>query len=133
MIFSSPWFRERPTPRLRRREGVEHLHRDRGEGVRVVVDLDRVHVCLLLFPVEALDVVLRAFVEVNRFLVQQDWRGELIHLADDLGSRMRGVDDHDVVRRDAAEVDLVGRKSLPAPEPPTSRTRSRTILFEQLE
>ena len=90
-------------------------------------------VSLLLLPVQALDVVLRTFVEVDRLLVQQDRRGELIHLADDLGSWRRRVDDHHVVRCDAPEVDLVRRESLPAPEPTASRARSGTILFEQLE
>jgi hypothetical protein len=49
--------------------------------------------------------------------MQQHRRRELVHLADDLRSRLRGVDDHNVVGGDPAQVDLVGGKCLTAPEP----------------
>ena len=61
-------------------ERFEDLDRDRCEGVGVVVDLDWADVCLLLIPVEPIDVVLRAFVQQHRC-------GELVHLADHLRSR----------------------------------------------
>ena len=59
----------------------------RRERVGVVVDLDRADVRLLLLPVEPVDVVLRALVEVDGLLVEQDRGGELVHLADDLRAR----------------------------------------------
>jgi hypothetical protein len=53
-------------PALKR---FEHLDADRQVRVGVVVDLDRPDVGLLLLPVDAIDVVLQAFVQVDRFLV----------------------------------------------------------------
>ena len=114
-------------------ERIEHLHSHRRERIGVVVDLDRPHVSLLLVPVQAVDVELRAFMQVDRLLVEQHRGGELVHLADDLRSRMRRVDDHDVVGQDPAQVHLFGRESLPAPEPPPGGPRGGAVLLEQLQ
>ena len=118
---------------IRTGERVEHAHRHRCERIRVVVDLDGVHVCLLLVPVETLDVVLRALVQIDGLFVQEDRRRELVHLADDLGSRLRGVDDDDVVGRDAPQVHLFRRKCLPAPEPAARGARRRAVLLEHAQ
>ena len=67
---------------VRAREGVQHLHGHRRKCVGVVVDLDRPHICLLLIPIEPVDVELSAFVEVNRLFVEKDRSGELVHLAE---------------------------------------------------
>src|SRR5713101_3730432 len=81
----------------------------------------------------ASEVVLRTFVEIDGFLVQEHRRRELVHLADDRRARLRGVDDDDVVGGDAPEVDLFGGKRLAAPEPATRGSRGGSVLFENPE
>ena len=112
-------------------ERVEHLHGHRCERVGVVVDLDGPDVGLLLVPVESVDVILRAFVEIYGLFVKQHRCSELVHLADHRWAGLRGVDDHDVVGEDAAQVHLLGRESLPAPEPPPARSRRRAVVLKQ--
>ena len=115
---------------MRAVKGVEHLHGHRCQRVGVVVDVDGTDVRLLLIPVQPIDVVLRALMQVHGLFVQQHRRGELVHLADDLRARLRRVDDHDVVGEDAAQVHLLGRKGLAAPEPATRRSGRRTVFLE---
>src|SRR6266849_10693089 len=81
----------------------------------------------------AIDVELRTLLEIDRFLVQEHGRRELIHLADDRRPWLRGVDDDDVVGGDAPEVDLLGGKRLTAPEPAAGGARRGTVLFENPE
>src|SRR5713101_8201001 len=81
----------------------------------------------------ASEVVLRTFVEIDGFLVQEHRRRELVHLADDRRPRLRRVDDDDVVGGDAPKVDLLGGKRLAAPEPATCRPRCGSVLFEDPE
>ncbi len=65
--------------------------------------------------------------------MKQDRRGELVHLPDHLRSRMRRIDDHNVVSEDPAEVHFLRGKSLPAPEPATARSRRGAVLLENLQ
>src|SRR5216684_5533299 len=91
------------------------------------------HVGLLLVPVQPIDVELRALMEVDGFLVQQDGSRELVHLADDGWPRLRGIDDHDVVGGDASQMNLFGGKRLAAPEPPPRGSGGGAILFEKAQ
>jgi hypothetical protein len=63
------------SPPLRRvRERLEHLQVDGEIRIRVVIDVDLADVGLLLVPVEPVDVVLLAAVEVDRLVVNQQRR-----------------------------------------------------------
>ena len=64
-------------------ERLERLERDRQQRLRVVVDVDRLHVGSALLPVEAFDVVLARLVDVDGVVVDQHGCGEQVHLADD--------------------------------------------------
>src|SRR5438105_407883 len=118
---------------VRTRERVQHLHGHRRKGVGVVIDLDRPDVRLLLLPIEPVDVELRPFMQVDGLFVEEDRSGELVHLAEDLRTRMRGVDDDHVVRSDSPEVYLLGGKGLAAPEPPPCGAGCGAVLLKNLQ
>src|SRR2546429_4238820 len=67
-------------------ERLQDFDADGQVGIGVVVDLDRPDVRLLLLPIQPVDVVLGAFVEVYGFFMQIDLGRELVHLADDAGA-----------------------------------------------
>ncbi len=76
---------------------VEDLQGDPEVGIGVVVDVHPPDVGLPFGPVEPVDVVLDALVEVDGLLVQEEGSGEEIDLADD-PVRVRGrVEDDDVL------------------------------------
>jgi hypothetical protein len=114
-------------------ERLEDLDLNGEVGVGVVVDLNRSHVGLLLVPVQPFDVVLRAVLEVDRLVVQEDRRRELISLSDHLGPRPGDVDDHDVVGVEPAQRDALGRECLARPVPAASGAAAHAVLLEQLQ
>ena len=120
--------------RLRRPalEGLEHLDADREVGVRVVVDLDRPHVRLLLFPIEAIDMVLHPFVEIDRLFVQKDLGGKLVHLPDHAGAA-GDVDNHDVVGVGTAQAHAFRGEGVRAPVPGFPGLVDGAILLEDAE
>ena len=65
-------------------EALEDLELHRELGVRVVVDGDRSDVGLLVVPVEVLDLVLLAAMDVDRVLVDEQRGARAVALADDL-------------------------------------------------
>ena len=54
---------------------------------------------LALLPVEPVDVVLNALVDVDRLLVDEEGSGEQVDLAEDAVPVAGRVDDHDVLGR----------------------------------
>ena len=80
-------------------EDLEHLERDAQVGIGVVVDVGARDVGLAFVPVQAVDVVLHALVDVDRLLVDQQGSGEQVDLAEHAVSVAGGVDDDDVLRR----------------------------------
>ena len=120
---------------LRRRaagERLQHFDADREVGVRVVVDLDRPHVRLLLFPIEAIDMVLHPFVEIDRLFVQKDLSGKLVHLPDHAGAA-GDVDNHDVVGVGTAQAHAFRGEGVRAPVPGFPGLVDGAILLEDAE
>ncbi len=56
-----------------------------ADGVGVVIHVDAFHVGFALIEIEALDVVLLALVEIDRFGMDRGERGREIHFADHFG------------------------------------------------
>ena len=96
-------------------EDLEHLERDAEVGIGVVVDVGARDVGLALVPVEAIDVVLHALVDVDRLLVHEQRRREEVDLAQDAVPVAGGVDDDHVLRRAGAQAEVAGREVLVAP------------------
>ena len=96
-------------------EDLEHLERDAEVGIGVVVDVRPGDVGLALLPVEPIDVVLDALVDVDRLLVDEERRREEVDLAEDAVPVAGRVDDHDVLRRAGAQAEVAGREVLVAP------------------
>ena len=96
-------------------EDLEDLERHAEVRIGVVVDVGARDVGLALVPVEAVDVVLDAGVDVDRLLVDEQWGGEEVDLAEDAVPVAGGVDDDDVLRRAAAQAERAGGEVLVAP------------------
>ena len=131
--MTSPWTRLPPSAVVRG-EDVERLQRHRPVGVGVVVDIDLADVGLPLAPVELVDVVLDAVVQVDRLGMDEHLRREQVRLADDPRPIRRGVDDHDVLRGRGPQADLRRREVLRAPvPPPVARLADVALLADERE
>ena len=115
-------------------ENVERFQRHRAIRLRVVVDVDTADIRLALVPIEAVDVELRRFVEIDRVLVHDRLGREQVHLADDARPVGRRVDDHDVLLGGGPERNLRGGEVLARPIPaPVARLADMPLLPEERE
>src|SRR5206468_12149810 len=73
-----------------------------ADGVRVVVDVDALHVCFALLEIEMFDVLWLAAVAVDGCFVQKTKCAWKIHFADSRG-RDGGIDDHGNIAGDGPE------------------------------
>ena len=119
---------------LGRVEDVEHLQGDAEVRIGVVVDVRAGDEGLPLIPVEDVDVVLHALVDVDRLRVHEERRGEQVDLAEDAVAVAGRVDDDDVLRGARAEAEVAGRKVLVAPVVAVVlRSPDPAVLLEHVE
>src|SRR2546429_2852364 len=85
-----------------------------ADGVRVVVDVDALHVCFALLEIEMFDVVLLAAMNVDGFFVQKTKCAWKIHFADNR-RRAGDIDDHEIIAGDGPQTDGIGGRNLPPP------------------
>src|SRR2546430_12968012 len=85
-----------------------------ADGVRVVVDVDALHVCFALLEIEMFDVVLLAAMNVDGFFVQKTKCAWKIHFADNR-RRAGDIDDHEIIAEDGLQTDGIGGRNPPRP------------------
>ncbi len=113
-------------------ELVEHFQFDRELGVCVVVDRDRGDERLLFVPVEVLDFVLLAAVDVDGVFVDEQRRARPVAFADD--PRLRPLfDDDEVVGAGGAQADLFGRVGLAHPVVAVVRFLDHAVFGEDVQ
>src|SRR5207244_13400026 len=99
-------------------------------GLRLLVDHYFAYVCLRVRPIELLHLKLATLVEVDRLLVQGEWRTEAVDLADDALSSVALVDDDDVVGGRGPERHPLGREGLRGPVIAAVRLVQDPLLVE---
>src|SRR5437867_5313585 len=85
-----------------------------ADGVRVVVDVDALHVCFALLEIEMFDVVLLAAMNVDGFFVQKTKCAWKIHFADNR-RRAGDIDDEEIIAGDGPQTDGISGISLLRP------------------
>src|SRR5437867_13083786 len=98
-----------------------------ADGVRVVVDVDALHVCFALLEIEMFDVVLLAAMNVDGFFVQKTKCAWKIHFADNR-RRAGDIDDHEIIAGDGPQTGGIGGGS-PIPTGTTVSGRVRKTAF----
>src|SRR5207302_10650441 len=100
-----------------------------ADGVRVVVDVDALHVCFALLEIEMFDVVLLAAMNVDGFFVQKNKCAWKIHFADNR-RRAGDIDDHEIIAGDGPQTDGIGGRRLPRAVISTSRPVEETGFWQ---
>ena len=78
-----------------------------ADGVRVIVDVDALHVSFAFLEIKVLDVVLLAAVNVDGFFVKENQGAGKIHFANN-GRRAGDIDNHEIIAGHGPQADRVG-------------------------